>query len=68
MFLTQIVLKSDILLHVGINQHAKIDQCKTFQPNWTKDEESRISTSNDKKNCLMTSYTDESDVMTSSRF
>ena len=46
------------------DQRPKIDPCIKFWPNWTKDKESRISTSNDSENCLMTSYIpDSADVI-----
>ena len=59
-FLAQIVLISDILLEIR-NQRPKIDPCANFLPNWTKGKGSRISTSNNSQNCMMTSYTRDSD-------
>ena len=43
------------------NQRLKIDSCVKFQPDWTKDKGAQISTWNDTKNCLMTSYLLHSD-------
>ena len=54
--LAQIVFRSDFLAQIR-NQRTKIDPCAKFQSNWTKNKGSRVSTSNDAKNCLMTSYT-----------
>ena len=54
--LAQIIFISEFLAQIR-NQRPKIDPSAKFQPNWTKDEGSRISTSNDSENCLMTSYT-----------
>ena len=38
------------------NHRLKIDPYAKFQPDWTKDNEARISTWNDTKKCLLTSY------------
>ena len=62
-FLAQIVIVSDFLVKIR-NQLPKIDPFVKFQPNWPKDKGSRILTSNDSENCLMTSYT--RDIMTTS--
>ena len=55
MFLGLIVFMSDFLVQIR-NQRSKVDTCAKFQPNWTKDKGSRISTSNNSKNCVMTSF------------
>ena len=65
-FLAKIVFISDFLVQIR-NQRPKIDPCAKFQPDWTKGKGSRISTSNDSENCLMTSHT-HLIVMMSSRF
>ena len=58
--LTQDVFMSIFLVQTR-NQRVKIDYCAKFQPDWTKDKEAKILTSNDTKNCFMTSYLPHSD-------
>ena len=53
--MAQNVSISDFLVQLR-KQRIKIDPCAKFQPDWKKDKESQISTWNDAKNCLMTSY------------
>ena len=43
------------------NQRPKIDPCSKFLPNWTKDKGCQRFTSNDSKNCMITSHTRDSD-------
>ena len=65
-FLAQIVLTSVFL--VQIRNRRPIDPSAKYQPNWTKDKGSRISTWNNRENCVMTSHTHDSDDGTSSIF
>ena len=54
LFLAQNLFISNFVVQIR-NQRLRIDPCGKFQPDWTKDKGTRISTSNDTKNCLMTS-------------
>ena len=57
-FLAQIVHIVDFLVEIR-NQSPGIDPYAKCQPNWTKG--SRVKTSKDSENCLMTSYTRDND-------
>ena len=52
--LAKIVSIFDFLVRTR-NQRPKIEPCAKFEPNWTKGKRSRILTSNNSENCLITS-------------